>query len=127
MPIKKTLRGKYPRKPRHRPQDAVIKPSTETDRQLREYHGRLATENDEITRRIIITRIVKLLYDFEARPEQIDCILWILYEKKDLILVAKTSFGKSLIMQTLPCLVPRSIILIVLPLLALGFEQEEKI
>jgi superfamily II DNA helicase RecQ len=50
-----------------------------------------------------------------------------LYEKKDLILVAKTSFGKSLIMQTLPCLVPRSIILIVLPLLALGFEQEEKI
>jgi hypothetical protein len=102
MPIKKkTLRGKYPRKPRHRPQDAVVEPSTETDRQLREYHGRLATENDEITRRSIITQIVKLLYDFEARPEQIDCILWMLYEKKDLILVAKTSFGKSLFMQTL--------------------------
>lgn len=30
-------------------------------------------------------------------------------------------------MQVLPCLVPHSITLIVLPLLALGFEQEEKI
>ena len=30
-------------------------------------------------------------------------------------------------MQILPCLVPRSTILIILPLLSLGFEQEEKI
>ena len=50
-----------------------------------------------------------------------------LFKKRDLILVTKTSFGKSLIVQILLCLVPQSIILIVLPLVALGSEQEEEI
>ena len=87
----------------------------------------MATEDDDTERRSLIMQAVKLLYFFDAHSGQIDCISWMLLEKRDLILVAKTSFGKSLIMQVLPCLVPRSIALIVLPLLALGFEQEEKI
>ena len=48
----------------------------------------------------------------------------VLYSKEYLILVAKTSFGKSPVMQILPCLVLESIIIVVgLPLLALGSEQ----
>jgi superfamily II DNA helicase RecQ len=123
-PTKKTLRGKYPRR---RPQDALIDPPNETEEQLYECQRRLAAEGDEIKRRSLIAHAVKLLYPFEPHSGQIDCISWMLHEKRDLILVARTSFGKSLIMQVLPCLIPRSIILIILPLLALGFEQEEKI
>jgi superfamily II DNA helicase RecQ len=50
-----------------------------------------------------------------------------MYSKEDLILVARTSFGKSLIMQILPCLVPESVIIVILPLLALGSEQADPI
>jgi superfamily II DNA helicase RecQ len=88
---------------------------------------RLAVESDEIGRRNLIGQAIKPIYDSEARSGQIDCISWMLYQKEDPILVAKTSFGKSLIMQVLPILVPQSIILIVVPLLALGFEQGETI
>ena len=56
-----------------------------------------------------------------------DCSVDKEYIRGKTILVAKTSFGKRLFMQILPCLVPRSTILIILPLLSLGFEQEEKI
>jgi superfamily II DNA or RNA helicase len=123
-PSKKTFRGKYSRL---RPHDTSIDPRNGTEQQLHGIQGRLAAGCDEIERRSLITQAVKLLYRFEAHSGQIDCISWMLQEKRDLILVAKTSFGKSLIMQVLPCLVPHSITLIVLPLLALGFEQEEKI
>ena len=50
-------------------------------------------------------------------------IVW----KKRLDIGSKTSFGKSLVMQILPCLVPESIIIVILPLLALGAEQKERI
>ncbi|OCK90892.1 uncharacterized protein K441DRAFT_731042, partial [Cenococcum geophilum 1.58] len=43
------------------------------------------------------------------------------------MLVAKTSFGKSMIMQALPCLVPNAVVIIVLPLNAIGSEQVKKI
>ena len=47
--------------------------------------------------------------------------------KEDLVLVVKTSFGKSLVWQTLPCLMPRTIVNAILPLLALGAEQASSI
>jgi hypothetical protein len=53
---------------------------------------------------------------------------WLLFEKKDMILVAKTSFGKSIDIAGAPLqLVPNSTAIIILPLLALGSEQLEKI
>ena len=51
----------------------------------------------------------------------------LIFERRDLMLVAKTSFGKSMIMQALPCLVPNAVIIIVLPLNAIGLEQVKKI
>jgi hypothetical protein len=89
---------------------------------LREYQERLRTEESNEGRRDIIIQAIRILYGFEPRAEQIDCIEWLLYKKMDLIFMAKTSFDKSLMMQALPCLVPDSIILVILPLLALGFE-----
>jgi superfamily II DNA helicase RecQ len=51
----------------------------------------------------------------------------LLYRKEDLVLVAKTSFGKSLVWQILPCLVPGTVVIAILPLLALGVEQANSI
>ena len=44
-----------------------------------------------------------------------------------MILVAKTSFRKSMIMQVMPCLLRGSVVLIILPLNAIGAEQKAKI
>ena len=45
--------------------------------------------------------IVRLMYPFDPHPGQTYCISQLLQDKRDLILIAKTSFGKSLIMQIL--------------------------
>lgn len=74
-----------------------------------------------------IEKAVELAYGFTAKPEQLEAIRWLLFEKKDLLLVAKTSFGKSVILQLLPCLIPDASILILIPLNAIGAEQEARI
>ena len=51
----------------------------------------------------------------------------LIFERRDLMLVAKTSFGKSMIMQALPCLIPNAVVIIVLPLNVIGSEQIKKI
>ncbi|KAH8695646.1 hypothetical protein BGW36DRAFT_205304 [Talaromyces proteolyticus] len=77
--------------------------------------------------RSLIVEAVQLFYPFNPRKEQVDCIHQLVYEKNDLVLVAKTSFGKSLIPSILPSTVPQSIIIVILPLLALGEEQTASI
>lgn len=70
---------------------------------------------------------MELAYGFTAKLEQLEAIRWLLFEKKDLLLVAKTSFGKSVILQLLSCLIPDASILILTPLNAIGAEQEARI
>ena len=43
------------------------------------------------------------------------------------MLMAKTSFSKSIVIQALLCLVPNAVIIIILPLNAIGLEQVKKI
>lgn len=115
MPLrKKTARGKYARR-------------TEPDPRLSEILSKIASSDEYLEQRELIIEAVELLYCFKPHKEQVDCIQWLLYRQEDLVLVAKTSFGKSLIMQVLPCLRPRSIMIVILPLLALGSEQENAI
>jgi len=66
----------------------------------------------------VIGEAIEVLYGYLPRPGQTDALRWLLFEKKDMILVAKTSFGKSMISQALPCLVPNStaIIILLIPL-----------
>src|SRR4029077_10450119 len=100
MPWKKvTRRGKYPRHPPSSPSDNVHP-------QLLEIQSRIAVAKDSSEQRELIVNAVKLLYPFEPRDKQVDCMQLLLYRKEDLVLVAKTSFGKSLVWQILPCLVP---------------------
>jgi hypothetical protein len=70
-----------------------------------------------------IRRAVELVFGFQAKPDQVESIWSLLVQKEDRILVAKTGYGKGVIPQLLPLLVKDSIVLILLPLNALGAEQ----
>ena len=74
-----------------------------------------------------IGKVVELVYGFSVKPEQAEALWWLLYTKQDMLLVAKTSFGKSAVLQLLPLLVPDAAVLIILPLNAIGSEQVAKI
>jgi hypothetical protein len=118
MPRKKeTRRGKYPRHPHSSISSDNAHP------ELLEIQSRIAVTADDSEQRELIASAVRLLYLFEPREKQVDCIQWLLYQKQDLVLVAKTSFGKSLVWQILPCLVPRTVIIAILPLLARGWNS----
>jgi hypothetical protein len=94
---------------------------------LKRYQHLITTSvgNDEQLK--YIGKIVELAYGFHAKPEQLDALRWLLFKKRDLLLVAKTSFGKSVILQLFPCLIPDAVALILLPLNAIRAEQFKKI
>ena len=62
---------------------------------------------------------IAYIYPHSGRPEQLEALRWLIFKRKDMILVAKTSFGRSIIMQVMPCLVRSLIVLIILPLNAI--------
>jgi superfamily II DNA helicase RecQ len=61
------------------------------------------------------------------RPDQLKALQHLLYTRKDLILIAKTSFGKSMLLQVTPLLCTKSTALVILPLDQIGKEQSEYI
>ena len=60
-----------------------------------------------------IDRAIKLLYPYSGRPSQIEVLRRVMYERRDLFLAAKTSWGKSMIMQAIPLLIRASVAIIV--------------
>lgn len=95
--------------------------------QIKRYQGLMEAATEKSQQLLYIGKVTKLVYGFDPKPEQAEALWWLIFEKKDLLLVAKTSFGKSLILQLLPCLVRDAIVLVLLPLNAIGAEQMEKI
>jgi len=73
-----------------------------------------------------IRELVVAIFGFEPRPKQLEALVCVIAERKDLILIAKTSFGKSLIPQAIPLLLPGKVIICILPLNVIGEEQIEK-
>jgi superfamily II DNA helicase RecQ len=59
----------------------------------------------------------------QAKLEQIDLLWSLVFDREDRILVAKTGYGKSVVSQLLPLLTRSSIVIVLLPLNALGAEQ----
>ena len=51
---------------------------------------------------------------------------WLLFQKEDMILVAKTCFGKSIILQVILCFHWGFIVIVILLLNAIGTEQKNK-
>ncbi|OXV06220.1 hypothetical protein Egran_06011, partial [Elaphomyces granulatus] len=87
----------------------------------------IAHNEEEKTQKAAIFHAIRLLYPYFPRPGQTDALHHLIYRKKDLILIAKTSFGKSMIPQAVSMLVKKSITIVILPLDQIGKEQEQYI
>ena len=74
-----------------------------------------------------IVESVRSIWGFSPRPEQAMAIRYLLFDRKDIILIAKTSFGKSLVFQAVSAIRPGSISIIILPLNRVVQGQYEKL
>ena len=74
-----------------------------------------------------IEEAIQLLYPYPPREGQRNALRQLIYKRKDLILIAKTSFGKSMILQAVSILTRKSTTVVVLPLDQIGREQAEYI
>ena len=73
-------------------------------------------------------KVGKIIFRFNLRDTQLEAIWTLFYEQRDLLLLAKTSFGKSLIFQLLPFMLdPTGVVLILMPLKLLQAEQNAMI
>lgn len=64
------------------------------------------------------------IFGFTLKEAQVDTIYTLFYEHRDLLLLAKTGFGKSLIFQLLPFLFDHTgVVVIFMPLKLLQAEQ----
>ncbi|KAH6666996.1 ATP-dependent DNA helicase [Halenospora varia] len=82
---------------------------------------------EEVQKGIIRAGLQRHLYPFEPRQKQVDAIWHLVFKKEDLLLAAKTSFGKSVIFQAAPLFCRGGIGLIIIPLDRIGQEQCIKI
>src|SRR5258706_5541910 len=84
-------------------------------------------EDEEVQKGIIRAGLQRHLYPFEPRQKQVDAIWHLVFKREDLLLTAKTSFGKSVIFQATPLFCRGGIGLIIIPLERIGQEQCIKI
>ena len=63
------------------------------------------------------------LHGFHPRPEQVEAIKTLAIDQKDLILIARTGWGKSMIFQSIPALRKGKIALMLMPLNLLEEDQ----
>jgi superfamily II DNA helicase RecQ len=130
--VKKTNRGKNPRS-HMAPTPLELDPDVDQEElrkranQLGYVRQILQTTTGEMKQKEYIGRAIKIAFDFDAKEEQVEVLWRLLIRKQDTILVAQTSFGKSLIFQMLPLLISGAIIIIIMPLNAIGKDQWTKI
>src|SRR5580658_3799092 len=74
-----------------------------------------------------IKEAIQKLYPYYPRQGQIQALRQLVYFRKDLILIAQTSFGKSMILQAVSLLLAKSITLVIIPLDRIGTEQTKYI
>src|SRR4051812_5321094 len=74
-----------------------------------------------------LNKAIELLYPYAARSGQLEALFQLMFKRGDLILIAKTSFGKSMIPQALSILMDRTMTIVILPLIQIGIEQSDAI
>ena len=75
-----------------------------------------------------VEQVVRQRFGFVPKPIQVNAIRALVSQKTDLILIAKTGFGKSIVFQAVPLMfTPIKIALIIMPLNALEAEQCKKL
>lgn len=68
------------------------------------------------------------IYGFELQEGQVDAVSTLFYEWRNLLLLAKTGFEKSLIFQIMPFIFnPTGVVIILIPLKLLQAEQNSMI
>ena len=68
------------------------------------------------------------VFGFELQKGQVEAVSILFYERRDLLLLAKTGFGKSLIFQILPFMFHLTgVVIILMPLKLLQAEQNSMI
>ena len=69
-----------------------------------------------------------IVFEFILQKAQVDAIWTLFYSRKDLLLLARTSFGKSLIFQLIPFMFdPTGVVIILMSLKLLQAEQNSMI
>jgi hypothetical protein len=81
----------------------------------------------EADRNKAIDKSIQLFYPYKPREGQRDALRQLIYQRKDLILIARTSFEKSMILRAVSVLICRSITVVILPLDQFCREQAEYI
>jgi RAD3-like DEAD/DEAH box helicase len=66
------------------------------------------------------------LHGFQPRPDQVEAIKTLTIDQRDLILIARTGWGKSMIFQSVPALRRGGIALLIMPLNLLEEDQVGK-
>jgi superfamily II DNA helicase RecQ len=77
-------------------------------------------KEDKNRQKAAIYDAIELLYPYAPRDGERDILHHPIYHQKDLILIAKISFGKSMILQAASVLINKSISIVVLPLNQIG-------
>ena len=67
--------------------------------QLRYIRHTLRTATSVEEQKDCIGRVAEIAFDFHAKAEQVEAIWRLLIQKQDVVLVAQTLFGKSLIFK----------------------------
>jgi len=86
-----------------------------------------AVEADEVAQGKAIDAAISILYPYSAKPGQREALHHLLYRRKDLILIAGTGFGKSMILQAVSVLLQKSVTIVILPLDQIDNEQPDYI
>jgi superfamily II DNA helicase RecQ len=79
--------------------------------------------SEEVQKGVIRAGLHRHLYAFEPRQKQVDAVWHLVFRKEDLLLAAKTSFGKSVLFQAAPLFCRDGIGVIIIPLDRIGQEQ----
>jgi superfamily II DNA helicase RecQ len=82
---------------------------------------------DEQAQKTAVEEAIQHIYPYPPREGQRDALWQLIYQQKDLILIAKTSFGKSMILQAVSILLKKTMTVVILPLDRIGQEQAEYI
>ena len=74
-----------------------------------------------------IERRLEEMHGYKPQPGQLEVVNAIVEGNKDVILIAKTGYGKSMVFHSIPALVKNTVAVILMPLNALQDDQIDSI
>jgi hypothetical protein len=107
--------------------DPVVFPERDTNPEWEALLDRLDVATEQADQTALIAEAIRTMYPYERRTMQIESIRALIFDRRDVILIAKTSFGKSMIPQSVSALKRNTMTIMIIPLTELGKEQLRKI